>query len=132
VQYKLQKRMLRMAHPHEHYGNALLKYARSFAVRHRNLCVMVSADDKARVCLGEPGCPAQTGVRNRPQLALADQELHAGGWLSLLLISCSFFLPLQQLPFTSVQQCCLLSPWLVKQSCVYGLFVHSTHYLLSD
>ncbi len=78
VQYKLQRRLLRASHPHEHWGNAFLKYMRSFAVKHRECCVFFSADDKARVALGEPGCPAQTGVRNRPQLALAEDELVAG------------------------------------------------------
>lgn len=68
VQMKVQRRLLHIDHIDAHYGNAIIKYLRSFAVRYRDHCCFLCADDKARVMVGPPGVYLQSGVRNKPQL----------------------------------------------------------------
>ena len=78
VVYKIQKRTLRCDHPDAHYGNALQRYAREFALRLGNSkCIFISADDKARVEIGPPGVYHQSGVRNRRVPTVASEELNA-------------------------------------------------------
>lgn len=77
VQMKIQRRILHLQHIDAHYGNALIKYLRSFAVRYRDKCSFYSADDKARITIGPPGVYLQTGVRNKPQLTPSGAELLA-------------------------------------------------------
>ncbi|KAI8100283.1 hypothetical protein M9435_006767 [Picochlorum sp. BPE23] len=77
VQMKIQRRILHLQHIDAHYGNALIKYLRSFAVRYRGKCSFYSADDKARIMIGPPGVYLQTGVRNKSQLTPSGAELLA-------------------------------------------------------
>jgi len=77
VQMKVQKRILHIDHCDAHYGNAIIKYLRSFAARFRDVCSFFSADDKARINIGPPGVFVQSGVRNKPQLAPVGVELLA-------------------------------------------------------
>ena len=77
VQMKVQRRLLHIDHIDAHYGNAIIKYLRSFAVRYRDHCCFFCADDKARVMIGPPGVYLQSGVRNKPQLAPAGIEMLA-------------------------------------------------------
>ena len=77
VQMKVQRRILHIDHIDGHYGNAIIKYLRSFAVRYRDHCSFFCADDKARVMIGPPGVYLQSGVRNKPQLAPAGVEMLA-------------------------------------------------------
>jgi len=77
VQMKVQKRILHIDHIDAHYGNAIIKYLRSFAVKFRNICSFYSADDKARINIGPPGVFLQSGVRNRAQLTPVGTELLA-------------------------------------------------------
>eukprot|EP00889_Picochlorum_renovo_P006413 jgi/Picre1/33443/NNA_008767.t1 len=74
---KVQKRILHIDHIDAHYGNAIMKYLRSFAVRYRSVCTFFCADDKARINIGPPGVFLQSGVRNKPQLAPVETELLA-------------------------------------------------------
>jgi len=48
VQRKIQRRILHLDHIDSHYGNCIMKYLRTFAVRYRENCTFFSADDKAR------------------------------------------------------------------------------------
>lgn len=77
VQMKVQRRILHIDHIDAHYGNAIIKYLRSFAVRYRDHCSFFCADDKARVMVGPPGVYLQSGVRNKPQLALSSVDMLA-------------------------------------------------------
>ena len=77
VQMKIQKRILHIDHIDAHYGNAIIRYLRSFAVRFKGLCSFFSADDKARMIIGPPGVFLQSGVRNKPQLTHSDVDLLA-------------------------------------------------------
>lgn len=76
VQRKIQRRILHLDHVDAHYGNKLLQYMRSFALRYNGNCMFISADDKARIQIGRPGQPLQTGVRNKPTLAPDGVELY--------------------------------------------------------
>ncbi len=77
VQMKVQKRILHIDHPDSHYGNAVIKYMRSFPVIYKEVCSFYSVDDKARIMIGPPGVFLQSSVRNKPQLAPAGIELLA-------------------------------------------------------
>lgn len=67
MQYKIQRRQLRLSHPDEHYCNSLLKYLKEFAVEMKAKCnvVMFCCDDKAIIPIGEPGFAVSTGVRGK-------------------------------------------------------------------
>ena len=65
VQYKIQRRQLRLFHPADHYCAALLKYMKHLAVLHRDSCTMYCCDDKAKIHIGEPGAVLSTGVRGK-------------------------------------------------------------------
>ena len=66
VQYKIQRRQLRLSHPDDHYCNALFKYLKSLAVRIQPDCCLFFCDDKAN---REPGVAISTGVRGKLTLA---------------------------------------------------------------
>ena len=82
VQYKIQRRQLRMSHPDEHYCNALLKYLKERAIDLNSLDDMnvgfFSCDDKAKVPIGEPGFAVSTGVRGKQTIAPTSTTLVAG------------------------------------------------------
>lgn len=89
VQYKIQRRQLRISHPDDHYCNALFKYERSLAVELGKDCVLFFCDDKAKVQIGEPDVPMSTGVRGKKSVALSsttlaatDHDLHHKGSLT--------------------------------------------------
>ena len=89
VQYKIQRRQLRIAHPDDHYCNALFKYERALAVELGKDCALFFCDDKAKVQIGEPDVPLSTGVRGKKVLALTnttlaatDHDLHHKGSLT--------------------------------------------------
>ena len=83
VQYKIQRRQVRLSHPDDHYCNALFKYLKSLAVSIQPDCCLFFCDDKAKVSIGEPGVAISTGVRGKLTLAptpttisAADHDLH--------------------------------------------------------
>ena len=82
VQYKIQRRQLRMSHPDEHYCNALLKYLKERAIDLNSLddvnVGFFSCDDKAKVPIGEPGFAVSTGVRGKQTIAPTSTTLVAG------------------------------------------------------
>lgn len=65
VQYKVQRRQLRIDHPDDHYCNAQFKYLKEMAIEKREHCALLFCDDKAKVSIGEPGNPVSTGVRGK-------------------------------------------------------------------
>jgi len=89
VQYKIQRRQLRLFHEDDHYCAALLKYLKHLAVTLKDECVMFCCDDKAKVHLGEPGAVLSTGVRGKKtlaptgtMLAALDHDVHHKGSLT--------------------------------------------------
>ncbi|XP_060561163.1 uncharacterized protein LOC132720934 [Ruditapes philippinarum] len=77
IQYKIQRRQLRLAHPDDHFTFALFKYLRSFAVKLGDSCTLFCCDDKAKVHIGEPGVALSTGVRGKKSIAPANTTLVA-------------------------------------------------------
>ncbi|CAC5400126.1 unnamed protein product [Mytilus coruscus] len=69
VQYKIQRRQLRSAHPDDHYCAAQLKYFKKMASELRELAAVFFCDDKAKIPVGSPGCPISTGVRGKKSIA---------------------------------------------------------------
>ena len=65
VQYKIQKRQLRAAHPDDHYCAAQLKYLKYKAIELKEATSLLFCGDKAKVRVGEPGTAVSTGVRGR-------------------------------------------------------------------
>jgi hypothetical protein len=89
VQYKIQRRQLRISHPDDHYCAALLKYLKCLAVKLGPTCKLFFCDDKAKVPLGEPDVMLSTGVRGKLSLApsqttlvAADHDVHHKGSLT--------------------------------------------------
>ncbi|XP_033753308.1 uncharacterized protein LOC117336780 [Pecten maximus] len=80
VQYKIQRRQLRMNHPDQHYCNALFKYMKEMAIELQKEGVSValfSCDDKAKVPIGEQGFSVSTGVRGKQTIAPTSTTLVA-------------------------------------------------------
>jgi hypothetical protein len=80
VQYKIQRRQLRLTHPDEHYCNAQFKYLKEMAIDLKSQCnvVLVCCDDKAKVPIGEPGFAVSTGVRGKRTIAPTSTTLESG------------------------------------------------------
>lgn len=77
IQYKIQRRQLRVSHPDDHYCAALLKYLKQKAVELKDHLIFLCCDDKAKVPVGEPGAPVSTGVRGRQSISVASSQLVA-------------------------------------------------------
>ncbi|XP_014676567.1 PREDICTED: uncharacterized protein LOC106816458 [Priapulus caudatus] len=77
VQYKIQRRQLRVGHPDDHYCAAQLQYFKEKAVELRDEASVFCCDDKAKIPLGEPDCPVSTGVRGKKTLAPVTTTLGA-------------------------------------------------------
>lgn len=69
VQYKIQRRQLRLSHKDDHYCNALLRYLRFMAVKFRDESQLFFCNGKAKIPIGEPDCPISTGVRGKKTCA---------------------------------------------------------------
>ena len=89
VKFAVQCRQLRREHPDSKYVAVILRYAKEFAVKHSDVSLMISVDDKAIIPVGEPDCPISSGVRghNRSlvvgsslqQLKALDHDFHLSG-----------------------------------------------------
>ena len=77
VQYKIQRRQLRVTHPDEHYCAAQFKYFKEKAVELKEKAAVFFCDDKAKVPIGEPGAPISTGVRGKKSIAPSTTTLAA-------------------------------------------------------
>lgn len=75
--HKIQTRQLRNFHQDFHFCAAQFKYMRQMAIKFRHRSVLISADDKAKVCIGEPDMPVSTGVRGKKSLAPVNINLSA-------------------------------------------------------
>lgn len=69
IQYKIQRRQLRVDHPDQHYCAAQLKYLKGKAVELKEHTALFFCDDKAKIPVGEPGCAVSTGVRGKKTIA---------------------------------------------------------------
>ncbi|PKY53552.1 hypothetical protein RhiirA4_547713 [Rhizophagus irregularis] len=74
IKYKVQSRQLSKFHVDAHYCAALFRYMRLFAIKYRNYCSLICADDKHKVPIGE-GIATSSGVRNKSSLTPANMEL---------------------------------------------------------
>lgn len=77
VQYKIQRRQLRISHPDEHYCNAQLKYLKEMAIEQKNNCLLYFCDDKAKVPFEDPNHYISTGVRGRMSIVPTTSTLSA-------------------------------------------------------
>lgn len=75
VQYKVQRRQLRIDHPDDHYCNAQFRYLKEMAIEMREHCALLFCDDKAKVSIGEPGSPVSTGVRGKKTIVPSSSTL---------------------------------------------------------
>ncbi|WAQ96968.1 hypothetical protein MAR_029658 [Mya arenaria] len=74
VQYKIQRRQLRLAHQDQHFCAAMYKYMKSKAIELGKYGMLVCSDDKAKVPVGNPGLPISTGVRGKQTITPASME----------------------------------------------------------
>ncbi|ESP00199.1 hypothetical protein LOTGIDRAFT_173358 [Lottia gigantea] len=78
LKHKVQSRQLRQSHPDAHYAAAQWKYMRSLAVHlGGDRCILMSADDKAKIPVGEPGLAISSGVRGKQSIAPTEVTLAA-------------------------------------------------------
>ena len=77
VQYKVQRRQLRIDHPDDHYCNAQFRYLKEMAIDMKEHCALLFCDDKAKVSIGEPGCPVSTGVRGKKSIVPSSTTLES-------------------------------------------------------
>ena len=90
VQYKIQRRQLRVSHPDAHYCAAQFKYLKQLAIHYKSeKSILMLCDDKAKVPVGEPGCTISTGVRGKKciaptntTVAALDHDVHHKGSLT--------------------------------------------------
>ena len=77
VQYKIQRRQLRVAHPDDHYCAAQLKYLKERAIEMKEITSLLFCHDKAKMPVGEPGTAVSTGVRGRMSIVPTSTTLGA-------------------------------------------------------
>ncbi|XP_041378644.1 uncharacterized protein LOC121390784 [Gigantopelta aegis] len=77
VQYKIQRRQLRLTHPDDHFCNAQFRYLKERAIKLKNNCTLMFCDDKAKVPYGEPGSSVSTGVRGKVSIVPTSTTLVA-------------------------------------------------------
>lgn len=65
LKHRIQSRQFNAFHIDAHYAAALQKYLKEFAVLHRDLCVLLSVDDKNHIPVGEPGVSIATIYRSK-------------------------------------------------------------------
>ena len=105
IKFAVQQRQLCKEHVDSKYVMMLLKYAKEFAVRFRDVVTMVCVDDKAIIPVGEPGAPVSTGVRGHHRslvptsayIGALDHDFHIHGIVS----SVSLIVDIPQSPLDS-------------------------------
>ena len=68
VKRMVQQRQWRKQHPDSHYGACIFCYQRKFALKTRDVSILVCADDKHWIKVGEPLCPVASAERGRQVL----------------------------------------------------------------
>ena len=84
VQFKIQRRQVRVNHPDCHYFAALFKYFRSRAVEARTESTILFCDDKANI----PGGRARVFCLNRSERAL-DDDMHKASITPNVVLECN-------------------------------------------
>jgi hypothetical protein len=95
VKYAVQQRMLRATHPDSKYCATQYKYLKQFCVDHKDVCHLISVDDKAIIPVGEPNLPVSTNVRRQhrslvaenTQLLALDHDYHLAGVVPSILLN---------------------------------------------
>ncbi|CAH1782286.1 unnamed protein product [Owenia fusiformis] len=80
IQYKIQRRQLRASHEDAHFCAAQFKYMRekSIEMTKNGICVdFHSADDKAKIPVGDPDLCISTGVRGKKTISHIDKQHEA-------------------------------------------------------
>ena len=77
VQYKIQRRQLRVSHPDEHYCNAQFRYLKERAVQQHETVMLFFCDDKAKVPFGDPNHLISSGVRGKKSIVPSTSTLSA-------------------------------------------------------
>ena len=73
----IRRRQLRSFHADSHYCNELFRYMREMAIEHKENCLFISYDNKAKVDYGEPGTALLTGVGGKKSLIPINSTLGA-------------------------------------------------------
>ena len=96
VQYKIQRRQLRVSHADDHYCAAQFKYMREMAIEMKDKCTLIFSDDKAKVPVGEPDAPISTGVRGKKTLTpvastlvAADHDMSKSSLTPTVILDCN-------------------------------------------
>ena len=77
LQYKIQKKTLREAHPDNHFCSALFKYLREYIIINKPNALIYFVDDKCKIPLGEPSSPVSALKKQRPSIAGCSEVLNA-------------------------------------------------------
>ena len=78
IKMMVQKRQVRSKHVDAHYCAAAWRYLREYAIKNRDMCTLVSMDDKHKIKVGEPGYPLAAAERGK-QVIVAENEVMAVG-----------------------------------------------------
>ena len=65
LRFMIQKRQYNTFHIDAHYAGATFLYFKHFAVKFRDHCALIFVDDKASICIGEPGVPIASVARGK-------------------------------------------------------------------
>jgi hypothetical protein len=77
-QWKVQRRQVHKGNVDAHWCNAMQRNQREFALLYREHVYFLSMDDKAKVPIGDPGYPIDSGVRaHHAAIGFADAEILA-------------------------------------------------------
>ena len=96
VQYKVQRRQLRVSHPDEHFCQAQFKYLKEMSIELKEKALLMFCDDKAKVPFGDPGSAVSSGVRGKKTivprtttLASLDHDMTKASLTPSVLLRCS-------------------------------------------
>ena len=78
VKRMVQSRVLRKENPDFHYTNAIYSFLKSRAQSNYDSCVLVSADAKCKVTLGEPGYPIASIYRGKQIIVGSNEKFQVG------------------------------------------------------
>ena len=78
VKRMLQARLLRKENVDSHYTNAIYSFLKERASKHVNSSIMVSADAKCKISVGEPGFPIAAVTRGKLVVAGKNETFKVG------------------------------------------------------
>ena len=105
VKFAVQCQQLHRQHPDSKYVAVILHYAKEFAVKHSDVTLNISVDDKAIIPIGEPDCLNSFGVRAQSiigcwQFIPANEGIGSRFPLSWIVPLVAFFLTFPRSPET--------------------------------